>query len=50
MCFNNIKNRTQQRYWSVSNQHVRAAKQLAIDLALALDPFFISSPEVRRAI
>ena len=48
MCFNNINNRTQQRYWSVSNQHVRVAKHLAIDLAL--DPFFISSPEVRRAI
>jgi hypothetical protein len=46
-----IKNRTQQSNWLESNQHVRAAKQLAIDLALALDPYvFISLPEVQRAI
>ncbi|KGK00316.1 hypothetical protein [Thalassotalea sp. ND16A] len=46
-----IKNRSQQSNWLVSNQQVRAAKQLAIDLALALDPcVFISLPEVQRAI
>jgi hypothetical protein len=46
-----LRNRTQQSNWQVSNQHVRAAKQLAIDLALALNPcVFISLPEVQRAI
>ena len=51
LLFKGIKNRTQQSHWLVSNQHVRAAKQLAIDLALALDPYvFISLPEVQRAI
>ncbi|WOH37403.1 hypothetical protein RI844_18910 [Thalassotalea fonticola] len=49
--FKGLKNRTQQSNWLVSNQQVRAAKQLAIDLALALDPcVFISLPEVQRAI
>jgi hypothetical protein len=49
--FKAIKNRTQQSHWLESNQHVRAAKQMAIDLALALDPcVFISLPEVQRAI
>ncbi len=46
-----LKDRTQQSNWVISNQHVRAAKLLAIDVALALDPFvFISLPEVQRAI
>jgi hypothetical protein len=49
--FKAIKNRTQQSHWLESNQHVRAAKQMAIDLALALDPcVFISLPKVQRAI
>ncbi len=46
-----LRNRTQQSNWQVSNQQVRAAKQLAIDLALAINPcVFISLPEVQRAI
>jgi hypothetical protein len=49
--FKTIKSQTQQSNWLESNQHVRAAKQMAIDLALALDPcVFISLPEVQRAI
>jgi hypothetical protein len=46
-----LRNSTVESNWHVSNQHVRAAKQLAIDLALALNPcVFISLPEVQRAI
>lgn len=46
-----IKNRVQSQQWHESNRQVRAAKQLAIDVALALEPHLrISLPEVQRAI
>jgi len=49
--FKALKNQDQQSNWRVSNQHVRAAKQLGIDLALALDSCaFISLPKVQGAI
>ncbi len=49
--FKGIENRTQQSHWLASNQHVRTAKQMAIDVALALETcVFISLPEVQRAI